>query len=163
MEKMNRKRFLNRQINVTLVVAESPVKTKAKDKSGDIGVSVGTTTTNTNSVNTKPKDKPNEQISSEGANTSDNNTFSKELLLLSPNCLYPSLEFPLHPKQSATLTPSVQHHISEIEKKRKSENSPAGSELTRKEKKQQKKMEKQQKKIEFNGRKNSEPDPQHSL
>ena len=40
-DKMNRRRFLNRQINVTSVVAETPVK---KDEFHDANAFVGTTT-----------------------------------------------------------------------------------------------------------------------
>ena len=136
---INGKRFLQRQIYVTAVVAESPVKLAPQSQA----------------ITTAFKSLPDQSAASPKPNSQ------------SKDDLPPNLGVPLQPKPTPSpkrlspewegfvfdRSPSVQEKINDLERKRKSEGSPEDTELSRKEKKilreGEKKQEKLRKKLEY--------------
>ena len=129
-EKMHRKRFLNRQIFVSCVVAESPVKTSTNpDQHGNESLPV----LPPNPVFVDPK----------------TGAMNKQQVLNTSQNLDPD---PLHGLTFGLVSPgtAVRDKIKDIEglNKRKSENSPEVSALSRKEKKIMREEDKRLKKLE---------------
>ena len=142
-ENMNRKRFLNRQVYVTSVVAGSPAKSAVQDQQQvNSGVAAP--------LLPPQFPSPEDQVPPNLGN----------LLVLRPPQSSNSL---LSNTSSGSSKSPVQEKISQLEKqssaldasgdsrteKRKSEESPETSEISRKEKKLMREMEKKRKKLEF--------------
>ena len=120
---MNRKRFLNRQVFVVSVVANSPTKPAVQDHQEE-------------STDSAAPPSP-----------SPENHLPPNLV----NQLVPKQPQSSNTNSGSSKSPSVQDKISQLEQqnKRKSDASPETSEVSRKEKKMLREMEKKQKKLEF--------------